>query len=82
LTLSGGVSGRAVLRDIFLDGNTLHPEYRVGHKTGVGAAETGVELRLASLTLAYRVVDDTRSYAAGPAWHPWSSLVGGFTFDR
>jgi len=82
MTLMAGVSGRAVLRYIFLDGNTIRPDYRVGHEAGVGAGEAGIEVRLRALTLAYRVVDDTRSYAAGPQWHPWASMVAGVTFDR
>ena len=82
MTLTAGASGRAVLRDIFLDGNTVRPDYRVGHKTGVGSGEVGLELRIRAITLAYRVVDETRSYAGGPQWHPWASMVGGVTFDR
>jgi hypothetical protein len=82
MTLLAGVSGRAVLRDIFLDGNTVSPDYRVGHNVGVGAGEVGVEIRYRALMAAYRVVDETRAYAAGPQWHPWGSLVAGVTFDR
>jgi len=82
MTLMAGVSGRGVLRDIFLDGNTIRPDYRVGHEAGVGAGEVGIELRVRALTVGYRVVDETRSYAAGPQWHPWASMVAGVTFDR
>jgi hypothetical protein len=82
IALVAGVSGRAVLRDIFLDGNTLRPDYRVGHETLVGSGEIGVEMRYRALTLAYRAVNETRSYASGPRWHPWASIVTGVTFDR
>jgi hypothetical protein len=82
VTVSAGVSGRAVLRDIFLDGNTVEPDYRVGHEPVVGAGELGVELRIRAFTLGYRVVDESRSYTAGPRWHPWASMTGGVTFDR
>lgn len=78
----GGVSARAVVRDIFLDGNTFHPDYRVGHEVLVGSGQIGVELRFRALSLAYRAVNETRSYAGGPPWHPWASIVGGVTFDR
>ncbi len=57
MTLTASASGRAVLRDIFLDGNTVRPAYRVGHNVGVGTGEIGVELRVRALMLAYRVVD-------------------------
>jgi hypothetical protein len=82
VTVSTGVSARAVLRDIFLDGNTLRPENRVGHDTFVGSGEIGVEFRYRALSAAYRVVDQTRAYAGGPKWHPWASIVTGVTFDR
>jgi lipid A 3-O-deacylase len=82
VTATAGVSGHAVLRDIFLDGNTFEPNFRVGHKPLVGSGELGLEIRIRALSVAYRVVDETRSYAAGPRWHPWASMVAGVTFDR
>lgn len=82
IAITAGVSGRAIARDIFLDGNTLDPTMRVGHEPFVGTGELGVELRYRAIDLGYRVVTSTRAYAAAPAWHPWSSLVAGVTFDR
>ncbi|MGH7619806.1 MAG: lipid A-modifier LpxR family protein [Gemmatimonadaceae bacterium] len=82
IALVGGVSTRAVLRDIFLDGNTFHPSYRVGHDFLVGSGDIGVELRYRAFSLSYRAVSESRAYAGGPAWHPWASIVSGVTFDR
>jgi lipid A 3-O-deacylase len=80
--LVAGASGRAIARDLFLDGNTFRENQDVGHETFVGSGELGLELRVRRFLLAYRAVNDTRSYANGPKWHPWASMVGGFSFDR
>jgi hypothetical protein len=82
IALVGGVSGRAIARDLFLDGNTINPGPHVGHEPFVGSGELGIEIRFRALSLAYRAVNDTRSYSAGPKWHPWASMVGGVTFGR
>lgn len=80
--LTVGATGRAVARDLFLDGNTFHASPHVGHEPFVGAGEVGIELRYGAFALGYRAVTETRAYAAAPAWHPWSSLVGAFTYGR
>lgn len=77
-----GVSGRAVARDLFLDGNTFRASPRVGHKPFIAAGELGLQVRHKVFTLAYRAYTASRAYAAGPAWHPWSSMIGSVTFDR
>lgn len=80
ISLTGGISARAVARDLFLDGNTFSDGPHVGHETFVGSGEIGVQMRFRALTLAYRAVNDTRSYPAGPKWHPWASIVGAVFF--
>ena len=82
IAIVGGISARAVARDLFLDGNTFQSGSHVGHETFVGSGEAGIQLRFRALSLAYRAVNDTRSYAAGPKWHPWASIVGGVAFYR
>jgi lipid A 3-O-deacylase len=82
VALVGGISGQAVARNLFLDGNTFHTGPRVGHEPFVGSGELGLEVRYRAFNLAYRAVSDTRAYSAGPRWHPWASMVGGVTFDR
>ena len=77
-----GASARAVARDLFLDGNTFRANHDVGHEPFVGSGEVGLELRLSRFLLAYRAVNDTRSYASGPKWHPWASMVGGVSLVR
>ena len=82
LALVAGVTGRVIARDLFLDGNTFRADRNVGHETFTGSGELGIELRVRHVLLAYRAVNDTRTYANGPKWHPWASMVGGITFDR
>ena len=82
VALVAGASGRAIARDLFLDGNTFRSSRDVGHETFVGSGELGLEFRVSHFLLAYRAVNETRSYSAGPKWHPWASMVGGITFDR
>ena len=82
LLVFGGISGRAVARDLFLDGNTFRGGSRVGHHVLVASGQLGVELRHRALTLGYRTVASSRAYSGGPRWHPWSSMTGGVTFDR
>jgi hypothetical protein len=79
VTLVAGASGRAVARDLFLDGNTFRSNHDVGHEPFVGSGELALEFRLNRFLLAYRAVNETRSYPNGPKWHPWASMVGGVT---
>lgn len=81
-TIEGGVSGQAIARNLFLDGNTFERGPRVGHEPVVGTADLGVEFRYRALSLEYRAVNQTRAYAAGPKWHPWASMVGRVTVGR
>jgi len=80
VALVAGATGLAVAHDIFLDGNTLHPKLRVGHRPFVGTGEAGLELHFFALSLAYRAQVTSRTYDAGPRWHPWSSMVASVTF--
>jgi hypothetical protein len=79
--VTGGVSAQAVARTLFLDGNTFQDGPRVGHEPYVGNGRAGVELRYRGLAVAYRIQSDTRAYALGPKWHPWSSLVATVILD-
>jgi hypothetical protein len=82
LALVTGLSGRAIARTIFLDGNTFGASPRVGHRPFVGAAEWGIEAHYKAFAATYRVVTETQSFDRGPKWHPWASMVAGLTFDR
>jgi hypothetical protein len=81
LSVTAGASGQAVARSLFLDGNTFRDSPRVGHEPLVGSGRAGLEFRYRGLSLAYRVQTDTRSYSAGPRWHPWSSVVATAILD-
>ena len=76
-----GASGQAIARSLFLDGNTFRDSPRVGHEPVVGSGRAGLELRYRGFSAAYRVQTDTRAYALGPRWHPWSSLVATLILD-
>jgi lipid A 3-O-deacylase len=82
VALVAGISGEAVARNIFLDGNTFQTGPRVGHEPFVGSGEIGLQLRYHVLSLTYRAVSDSRAYTGGPQWHPWASIVAGVTVDR
>ena len=82
VAIVAGVSGRAIARDLFLDGSTGGGRSDAGHEPFVESGELGVELSYRWLKLAYRAVSETRAYAGGPKWHPWASMVGGVSFDR
>lgn len=71
-----GAYGKAIARDIFLDGNSFASSPRVGHEPFVGGGEAGVTLRYGPFEASYRAVSETRAWSGGPKWHPWSSLVG------
>jgi hypothetical protein len=82
ISVVAGMTGRFVVRDIFLDGNTFRTSPRVGHRAFVGVGELGLQLRYKAFALGYNAYTSSRAYAAGPAWHPWSSMIGSVTFDR
>lgn len=81
-TIEAGVSGQAIARNLFLDGNTFERGPRVGHEPFVGTGDLAVEVRYRAISLEYRAVNQTRAYAAGPKWHPWASMVGRVTVGR
>jgi hypothetical protein len=82
VALVAGATGRAVARDLFLDGNTFYGGPRVGHEPFVGSGELGLTITHNWASVTYRAVEDTRSYAAGPKTHPWASMVAAVTYDR
>jgi lipid A 3-O-deacylase len=72
-----GVRGRAVARNMFLDGNTLHPDHRVDRIPWVGDVHGSIGLRLGPLVLAYAVTEQSREYTTGPRRHTFGSLLAG-----
>lgn len=60
--LFAGGTGRAVLRDIFLDGNTFADSHSVDKKHLVGDFRMGIAFALPSVRIAYTTVFRTREY--------------------
>jgi len=72
-----GVRGQAVARNIFLDGNTFHPDRRVKRVPAVGDVRGSVGIRMGPLVLAYAVTERSREYTTGPRSHTYGSLIMG-----
>ncbi len=60
--LFGGVEGRAVARNIFLDGNTFTDSPSVGRNVLVGDAQAGVAVTIGTVRLAYTHVFRTKEF--------------------
>ena len=78
---SGAITGFAVARDLFLDGNTFRGGPRVGHEPVYLEREAGITVSYRRVSLGYRAVFDEKTYATGHA-HAWGSLTGGFAIGR
>lgn len=57
-----GVEGRAVLRNIFLDGNTFRDSHSVDKRTFVGDAQTGIAVVFPGVRITYTHVFRTREF--------------------
>lgn len=64
--LFGGVDGRAVARNIFLDGNTFADSYDVNKKTFVLDASGGVALTYGRTRLSYAITYRTKEFYGSP----------------
>lgn len=60
--LYAGVDGRAVARNIFLDGNTFKDSHSVDSKTWVGDVQMGLVLTFTSIQIAYTHIYRTREF--------------------
>jgi hypothetical protein len=76
----GGVDGRAVARDIFLDGNTFRSSRSVDREPLVGDAYYGVGLALGRWQLTYTEVVRTREYVGQPGKNYFGSVTLSRTF--
>jgi lipid A 3-O-deacylase len=79
LAISGGLTGRAVARDLFLDGSMFRDSPRVDREPFVAERELGISLRYDWFELGYNALWRTRTYTTGPK-HVWSSMTGGVLF--
>lgn len=74
------VSGRAVGRDLFLDGNTFGESHRVEKRHLVGDLILGMALRYRGVKVSYAQVLRSREYKAQRDAHQFGSLSLSYTF--
>jgi len=70
----GGVGGRVVGRDIFLDGNTWRDSPSVDHRPLVGDLEVGAAVFWHNIRLSYTHVWRSKEFVAQPKEHQFGSL--------
>jgi lipid A 3-O-deacylase len=78
--LFSGISGRIVLRDIFLDGNTFADSHRLDKENLVGDWVVGASLNLGQLKLSYAQNFRTREFEHQPTQHNFGSISLSWTF--
>lgn len=71
----GGVEGRAVARNIFLDGNTFSDSRSVDKKYGVGSAQAGVAITYGDKRLAYTHVIETKEFDTQESSNQYGALT-------
>ena len=72
--------GKAVLRDIFLDGNTFSDSHEIDKKTFVGDFAVGVSVIYNRFKLSYSQVLRTKEFDGQPSEHNFGSLSLSFTY--
>jgi len=75
-----GVEGRAVVRDIFLDGNTFTSSHSVSKKNLVADFHLGLVLIIDGIRISYTHVFRTREFHLQPAYHEYSAVNIAFRF--
>lgn len=78
--LFGALNGRAVLRDIFLDGNTFRDSHSVDKKNLVAEAVAGVSVILGRFKISYAQVFQTKSYEIQKDNHCFGSITISFSY--
>lgn len=80
LYLFGAVNGRAVLRDIFLDGNSFRSSHSVDKEPLVADLSGGVTGKLDRLALSLIVTQRTREFKRQRADHKFASIIISYAF--
>jgi len=75
-----GVNGRAVLRDIFLDGNTFADSHSIGKKPFVADLAGGAAFYFKQVKLTWTQVLRTKEFDGQPDNHSFGSLTLSFFF--
>lgn len=78
--LFGGIEGRAVARNIFLDGNTFGDSYSVDKKYFVGDANVGVAFTYNKVRLSYTLVYRTPEFHGQGHGDAFGSMTLGVRF--
>lgn len=80
LYLFGAVNGRAVLRDIFLDGNSFRSSHHVDKEPLVADFSGGVTGKLGRLSLSLAVTHRTREFKRQKTDHEFASIIISYAF--
>lgn len=78
--LFAGVNGRAVLRDIFLDGNTFADSHSIDKKPFVADLAVGAAIYVKKFKLTWTQVLRTKEFDGQPGNHGFGSLTLSFLF--
>jgi len=78
--LFGAIDGRAVARDIFLDGNTFRSSHRVAKEYFVADLSIGLTLSYNRLTVSLIRNTRTREFREQPGSHNFDSVVLSYAF--
>lgn len=78
--LFGALNGRAVLRDIFLDGNTFRDSHSVDKKPFVGEAVAGVSVIYGRFKLSYAQVFQTKFFDIQKDNHSFGAISISFSY--
>ena len=73
--LLGGISGRMVAGDLFLDGGFFHQGPSVGHEPFVYVAEVGAGIQLQGRRIEWRVINTSRLYDTQPGPHTYTTIA-------
>ncbi len=73
--LLGGISGRMVAGDLFLDGGFFHQGPSVGHEPFVYVAEVGAGIHLQGRRIEWRVINTSRLYPTQPGPHTYTTIA-------
>lgn len=80
LYLFARVDGRAVARNIFLDGNTFSDSYSIGHNVFVADLSAGVAVNIRNTKLAYALVYRTEEFKEQDGGQLFGTLSLNWTF--
>ncbi|MCZ6671520.1 MAG: lipid A deacylase LpxR family protein [Verrucomicrobia bacterium] len=74
------VEGRAIARDIFLDGNTFRSSHSVSKEPLVADFAAGIKFKIRSFKVSYSQVRRTKQFKMQPEAHTFGSLMVSFAY--